>query len=138
MKRAPSFFPSFSPPSRTRMTLSWIGNVALVPSSPHCLFMSLFFYVLISLVFCSFPIHFLIFTYSHFVVLEGSIIACRSIQCHIVALELDIDVFKSILPPPIREHEQEHTYQYTAPLDSSVFAPLPQKMAKRNFDLLCA
>ena len=39
--------PSFSPPSRTRMTLSWIGNEALVCSSFLCvLVLSFFFYLL--------------------------------------------------------------------------------------------
>ena len=66
--------------------------------------------------------------FSHFVCLGGSIIACHSIERHIVALELDIDIFKSILLP-MRETEHEHTAQH---------APPPRKMAKRNFDLLCA
>ena len=128
VKSAPSFSPSYSPPLQTRTTLSWMGNVALVCSSP-C-FPSLFVFVL-SL------IHFFILTFLHFVVLGASIIACRSIQCHIVALELDIDIFKSILLP-MRELEQEHTSQQVAPQRGSIFAPPPRKMAKRNFDLLCA
>jgi hypothetical protein len=99
-------------------------------------FMSFFFDVLISIVFDPFPIHFFFLTYSHFVVPGGSIIACCSIQRHIVALESDIDIFKSILLP-IREHEQEHTSQQAAPQRGPIFAPPPRKMAKRNFDLLC-
>jgi hypothetical protein len=81
--------------------------------------------------------HFLILTYAHCLLLGGSIIACRSIQRHIVALDSDVDVFKSILLP-LREPEQEHTSQHAAPQRGSVFAPPPRKMAKRNFDLLCA
>jgi hypothetical protein len=86
-------------------------------------------------VFGLFPIRFLILTYLHFVVLGGSIIACRSIQRHIVALESDIDVLKSILLP-IREPEQKHTSQHAAPQRGSVFYPSPRKVMKRNFDLL--
>jgi hypothetical protein len=86
-------------------------------------------------IYIRFPIHFLILTPSHFVGLGGSIIACRSIQRHIVALESDIDVFKSIILP-IREPDQEQTSQPAAPQRGSVFAPPPRKMAKRNFDLL--
>ena len=71
-----------------------------------------------------------------FCFLGNSIIACRSIQRHIVAFELDIDVFKSILLP-ICEPEQEYTSQQAAPQRGSVFAPPPRKMAKRNFDLMC-
>lgn len=78
-----------------------------------------------------------ILTLLHLFVLGGSIIACRSIQRHIVALESDIDIFKSILLP-MREVDQEHTSQKAAPPRGSVFAPPPRKMAKRNFDLLCA
>jgi flagellar motor component MotA len=73
--------------------------------------MSLFFVVLVSFVFGSFSIHFLILTYSYFIVLGGSIIACHCIERHIAALESDIDVLKSILLP-IRKHEQEHTSQH--------------------------
>ena len=83
-----------------------------------------------------FLIHFPMLIPSHFVCLGGSIIACRSIQRHIVALESDIDVFKSILLP-LREPDQEQSSQPAAPQRGSVFAPPPQKMAKRNFDLLC-
>ena len=99
-------------------------------------FMSLFFDVLISFVLVPFPIHFFILTYLHFVVLGGSIIACRFIQRHIVALESNIDIFKSIFLP-MREHEQKHTSQHVAPQRGSIFAPPPWKMAKRYFDLLC-
>ena len=50
----------------------------------------------------------------HFVLLEGSVIACRFIQRHIVAFVSDIDIFKSIVLP-IRETEQEHISQHAAP-----------------------
>ena len=98
---------------------------------------SLLFDIFISFVFGSFPIQILLLTFLDLVVLGGSIIACCSIQRHIVALESDIDIFKSILLP-IRGHEQEQTSQHAAPQRGSVFAPPPRKMAKRNFDLLCA
>ena len=136
MENTPSSSPSFSPPSQTRTTYSWIGNVALVCSSPRC-FSFHCFLRFIFFGFHSLPIHFHVLTYLHFVVLGGSIIACCSIQRHIVVLESGVDVFKSILLP-IREPEQEHTSQHAAPQRDSVFAPPPRKMAKRNFDLLCA
>jgi hypothetical protein len=100
-------------------------------------FMFLFFDVLISFVFGPFSIHFYILTYSHFVVIGCSINACRSIQRYIVTLESDINVFKSILLS-IHDPEQEHTSQHAVPQRGSVFACPPRKMAKRNFDLLCA
>jgi len=84
----------------------------------------------------SFSISSHILTFLQLVVLGGSVIACRSIQRHIVALESDIDVFKSILLP-LREPNQELSSQPAAPQRGSVFAPPPRKMAKRNFDLLC-
>ena len=74
-------------------------------------FISLFVDVLISFVLVIFSIHFLLLTFSHFVVLGGSIIACRSIQCHIVALHSDIDIFKSIFLL-MRKPEQEHTFRH--------------------------
>jgi hypothetical protein len=83
-----------------------------------------------------FLIHFPMLIPSHFVCLGGSIIACRSIQRHIMAFESDIDVFKSILLH-LREPDQEQSSQPAAPQRDSVFAPPPRKMAKRNFDLLC-
>ena len=101
------------------------------------LFKSLVFYAFFSFIFVPFPIHFFMLTFSHFLLLEGSIITCRSIQRHIVAFESDIDIFKSILHP-MCEPEQEHISQHVAPQRGFVFAPPPQKMAKRNFDLLCA
>ena len=76
-------------------------------------------------------------TFVQLVVLGGSVIACRSIQRHIVALESDIDIYKSVLLP-MREPDHEHTSQHVAPQRGSVFAPPPRKMLKRNFDLLCA
>ena len=58
------------------------------------------------------------------VVLGGSIIACLSIQRHIVALESDIDIYKSILLL-MCEHDQEHTSQQATPQRGFVFAPRP-------------
>jgi hypothetical protein len=95
----------------------------------------LIFFVFFLLV--SFSFHSRLLTFPQLVVLGGSVLACRSIQRHIVALESDIDIFKSLLLP-MREAEQEHTSQHVAPQRGSVFAPPPRKMAKRNFDLLCA
>ena len=91
---------------------------------------------ILSCILVSFPIPFFIFIFLHFVVLGGSVIACRSIQRHIVAFESDIDIYKSIL---LRMHqlEQEHTSQEVASQRRLVFAPPPRKMAKHNFDLLC-
>ena len=98
---------------------------------------SLFFlFVFLDFICNRFLIHFPMLIPSHFVCVGGSIIACRSIQRHIVALESDIDVFKSILLP-LREPNQELSSQPAAPQRGSVFAPPPRKMAKRNFDLLC-
>ena len=94
------------------------------------------FYFCILFVIGSFSIRFLPLTSWPFLVLGGSIIACRSLQRHIIALESDIDVFKSILLP-LREPDQEHTSQRSAPQRGAVFAPPPKKMARRNFDLLC-
>ena len=91
---------------------------------------------LISSLFGFFHIHVRILTPFHFFPLGSSIIACRSIQRHIVALEYDIDVFKSLLLP-LREPEQDHTSHHAEPQRGSVFAPPPQKMPKRNFDFLC-
>ena len=76
--------------------------------------LSLFLNVLLSFMLVPFPIHFFMLTFSHFFVLEGSVIACRSIQRHIVAFESDIDIFKSIFIP-MREPEQEYTSQHAAP-----------------------
>jgi hypothetical protein len=76
-------------------------------------------------------------TFAQLVLLGGSVIACRSIQRHIVALESDIDIYKSVLLP-MREPDHDHTSQHVGPQRGSVFAPPPRKMAKRNFDLLCA
>ena len=99
-------------------------------------FLSFFFNVLLSFVLAPFSIHSRILTFAHLVVLRGSVIACRSIQRHIMAMKSDIDIYKSILL--MREPEQEHTSQHVAPQWWSVFAPPSRKMAKRNFDLLCA
>ena len=97
----------------------------------------MFFDVLISFVLALFPIHFLIVTYFHFIVLGVSIIAYRSIQRHIVALDSDIDIFKFILLP-MHQLEQEYTSQHVAPQRGLAFVPLPRKIAKHKFDLLCA
>ena len=93
--------------------------------------------VLLSFILVPFPIHSRISTFASLVGLGGSVIACRSIQRHIVALESDIDIYKSVLLP-MSEPEQEHTSQHVASQRGSVFSPLPRKMAKNNFDLLCA
>ena len=77
------------------------------------------FFLFLSFLFVSFSIHSRILTFAHLVVLGGSIIACRSIERHIVALESDINIFKSLLLP-MCEHNQEHTSQR-----GSVFAPPP-------------
>ena len=114
--------------------LDWNCGVGLFFIS--LVLMCLFFDILIYFLFVTFHIHFLILTFSHFFVLRGSIITCRSMQRHIVLLESDIDVFKSILLF-ICEFDQEHTSQQAAPQRGLVFAPPPWKMAKRNFDLLC-
>ena len=107
------------------------------------MFFIFLFFILIMFVFYSivyFYFIFWLFSYPHlarFVVIEGSVIARRSIQQHIVALETDIDIYKSVLLP-MREPDQEHTFQHLALQRGSVFDPPPRKMAKRNFDLLCA
>ena len=101
------------------------------------LFFMFFFKILFCFIFIPFSIHFFILTFWHYVVLRGSIIACRSIQRHIVAFESDINIFKSILLS-MRERKQEHTSQHAAPQRGSVFALAPRKMAKCNFDLLYA
>lgn len=69
--------------------------------------------------------------------LGGSIIACRALQRHIVALEADLDIFNAFLLP-MRDPDPETTSRVVARPRGSVFAPPPQKMAKRNFDLLYA
>ena len=132
MKNIPSSFPSFSPPSRT--TLSWIGYVALVCFSSPCFSCFFISNVVLSFKFVPFLIHFFIFTFLHFIVLGGSIIACRFIQRHIVVLESDIDIFKSILLP-MRELEQKHISQQVASQRRSVFAPLPGRW--RSTILIC-
>jgi hypothetical protein len=85
----------------------------------------------------SFSIYSRFLTFVQLVVLGGSVIACRSIQRHIVALESDIDIYKSVLLP-MCEPDHEHTSQHVGPQRGSVFAPPPRKMPKHNFDLLCA
>jgi hypothetical protein len=131
-KIRPEFFSIifFNLTDKDDIILDWQYGIGLF-------FTSLFFYVLIFFVFGPFCIHFFIPVYSHFFVLGGSIIACRSIQSHIVVLESDIDIYKSIFLL-IREPEQEHTSQHAAPQRGLVFAPSRRKRAKRNFDLLCA
>ena len=114
--------------------LDWQCGVGMISD-----FLSISYFFILFLCFLlvsfSFRSHFL--TFAHFIILGGSVIACRSIQRHIVALEPDIDIFKSILLP-LREADLDHTSEDMAPPRGSVFAPPPQKMAKRNFDLLCA
>jgi hypothetical protein len=90
-------------------------------------------------IFCffQFPLVVVSLTFHYLVLLGGSVIACRSIHRHIVALESDIDIFRSILLP-MRELDHEQSSQKAAPPRGAVFAPPPRKMAKRNFDLLCA
>jgi hypothetical protein len=56
-----------------------------------------------------------ILIFAQLVVLRDFVIACCSIQRHIIALELDIDIYKSILLP-MCEYDQEHTSQHVAPL----------------------
>jgi hypothetical protein len=73
--------------------------VALVCSSPLRFLIFHLFWVVSLLFGFSFCIYSRILTLLHLFVLGGSIIACRSIQRHIVALESDIDIFKSILLP---------------------------------------
>ena len=81
-----------------------------------------FFFLFIS---NSFPYpHLFVFCFS-----RGSIIVCRSIQRHIVALESDIDVFKPILLP-IRELEQKYTSQQVMDAVGRSFA----KLAKKTHD----
>ena len=87
-------------------------------------FKSLFFNVLFSFILVQFFIYFVILTLSHFVALGGSVMACRSIQCHTVALESDIDIFKSILIP-MREFKQEHTSQKVAHNEGQFLLLLP-------------
>ncbi len=106
----------------------WQCGVGLSLMSP--------FFSSLSFVFVTFPFRFVSLTFSPSLLLGGSIVACRSLQRHIVALESDIDVFKSILLP-LRGSDHEHTSQPSAPQRGSVFAPPPKKMARRNFDLLC-
>ena len=66
-----------------------------------------------------------IFLFSLFIcVLGGSVIACRSIQHHMLALESDIDIFKSLLLP-MREPKHEHISRQVAAQRGSVFAPSP-------------
>ena len=114
--------------------LDWQFGVGLFFFS-FC-YMYLILVVFIPSLFVTFPYQFLVLISLYFVGLGGSIIACCSIQRHIAALKLDIDIFRSILLP-FREPNQEHTSQPAPPQRGSVFAPPPRKMAKRNFDLLC-
>jgi len=134
-KRADFFTILFSAlTDKDDIVMDWQCGVGMLFMS---LFFILFFLALLFLfVLVSFFFHPRILTYTQLVVLGGSVIACRSIQRHIVALESDIDVYKSVLLP-LREPDQEHTSHHVAQQRGSVFAPPPLKMAKRNFDLLC-
>ena len=90
----------------------------------------------VSFLLVSLSIHPHVLTLTQLVVLGASVIACRSIQRHIVALKSDIDIYKFVLLP-MREREQEHTSQHLAPQQGSVFAPPPRKMAKRAILICC-
>ena len=97
------------------------------------LFVLLFYFFLVrSFLFVSFSVDSRVLTFVHLVLLGGSFSACCSIQQHIVALESDIDIYKSLLLS-MCEHDLEHTSQRPVPQRGSVFAPPPRKMPKRNF-----
>ena len=55
VKSASSSVPSFSPPSRTKTTLSWIGNVVLVGSFSSCICFLFFYFIFIWFLSLSFP-----------------------------------------------------------------------------------
>jgi hypothetical protein len=89
---------SFFPPSQSKK--HYLGLAIWRWFILHLLVFHVFvLYVLIYFLFDPFLIHFFILAYSHFIVLGGSIIACRFIQRHIVALESDIDCLH-VQPPP--------------------------------------
>ena len=115
--------------------MDWQCGVGMFSIFFDFIFISFYLFVFYLLV--SFSIHTRILTFTQLVVLGASVIACRSIERHIVALESDIDIFKSVLLP-MREPDQEQTSQHVAPQRGSVFAPPPRKMPKRNFDIMCA
>ena len=58
--------------------------------------------------------------------------ACCFIQHHIVALALDIDIFKADLLS-MWDPISEPTFREVALCQGSDFSPLPWNMAKRNF-----
>ena len=66
----------------------------------------------------------------------GSILACRSIERHIVALESDPMIFNAILLP-MRDNEPSQAPRSNAKPSTSMFDP-PKKMTKRAFGFLCA
>ena len=66
----------------------------------------------------------------------GSILACRSIERHIVALESDPMIFNAILLP-LRDNQPSRPPRSNAPPSTSMFDP-PKKMTKRAFGFLCA
>jgi len=68
--------------------------------------------------------------------LGGSILACRSLDRHIVALESDPDIFNALLLP-MRDPQPQRTSRQVAPPTTSIFDP-PQKLTKRAFGFLCA
>ena len=70
--------------------------------------------LLLSFSLVSFSIYSCIFTFMQLVVLGGPLIACRSIQRHIVALESDIDIYKSVMLP-IREPDHEDRFLFLIP-----------------------
>jgi hypothetical protein len=68
--------------------------------------------------------------------LGGSIIACRSLELHIVALESDPIIFNALLLP-MRDPQPAHTSRSVAPPSTSIFDP-PKKVTKRAFGVICA
>ena len=135
MRKAPSSSPFFFCPHEQWRHCNglamWHGYV-LKFFVFHFGFFSLFLFFLL----VSFSTYSCIVTFLQLVVLGGSVIACCSIQRHIMALESNIDIYKSVLLP-MCEPDHEHTSQHVAPQRGSVFAPPPRNMEKRNFDLLC-
>ena len=119
-EKCPEFFSIFLfvLTDKDDIIMNWQCGVGMFIIS--LLFFSLFSNILLSFVIVSLSIHSHFLTFAHLDVLGGSIIACRSIQCHIVAMESDIDIYKSILLPV-----QKHTAQHIALQRGSVSAPPP-------------
>ena len=75
---------------------------------------------------------------SFFISEGGSIIACRSHQWHVVALEAEESIFNAILLP-MQDIDPESAPRLPLRPRGSVFAPPPKKKAKNDFDdCLCA